>query len=147
MAFRGQHEHSLDSKDRITVPARFRAQFADGVVLSAGFEPCVDVYTPQGFSEYERGFISRLNPLREQTRKMRRWVYASSEEAELDSAGRVRLPRHLIEHAGLDGPCVIVGVGDHLEIWSETAWAPEKEEVDSRATEMAESLAEEPGGG
>src|SRR5439155_15951810 len=51
LAFRGQYEHSLDSKDRLTVPARFRAALADGVVLSAGLDPCVEVYPT---AEYAR---------------------------------------------------------------------------------------------
>jgi MraZ protein len=49
MAFRGQYEHSLDSKDRLTIPARFRAALSEGIVLVAGLDPCVELYTPQGY--------------------------------------------------------------------------------------------------
>ena len=53
LAFRGQHEHSLDSKDRLTVPARYRAALADGVVLAAGLDPCVEVYGVEDYTRFE----------------------------------------------------------------------------------------------
>ena len=54
--------------------------------------------------------------------------------------GRVRLPGHLIEHAGLAGACMIVGVDDHLEVWNPAAWSEHDAEIDAQADEMAESL-------
>lgn len=146
MAFRGQYEHSLDSKDRITIPARFRAALAGGVVLSASFDPCVDVYPVDQFARFEANFLSGLNPLTREGRILKRRVYARSEEIELDSAGRIRLPRHLIEHAKLEGPCVVVGAGDHLEIWGAEGWAPEESEMDAKANETAQRLGGGPGG-
>jgi MraZ protein len=145
MAFRGQHEHSLDSKDRMTIPARLRAALAEGVVLSAGLDPCVDVYPVSAYAELEANYLSNLGPMTRRSRMLRRRFYSGSDEAELDSAGRVRLPRNLITHAGLEGPCIIVGAGDHLEIWSAESWGPEREEFEAKAAELAEGL-EGPGG-
>jgi MraZ protein len=145
MAFRGQQEHSLDSKDRITIPARFRATLADGVVLSAGLDPCVDVYPLAGFAALEDNYLSDLSPMTRRSRMLRRRFYSGSEEAELDSAGRIRFPRSLVEHATLEGACVIVGAGDHLEIWSQEAWGPERDEFETKAAELAEEL-ESPAG-
>jgi MraZ protein len=53
----------------------------------------------------------------------------------------VRLPRHLIEHGGLSGSCLVVGVGDHLEIWNTEAWGSESEEFEAQAAELTERLA------
>jgi MraZ protein len=76
---------------------------------------------------------------------MRRRFHGRSHDETLDSAGRVRIPRHLIEHAGLkEGPCVVIGVADHLEIWNTRAWDQHDAEIDETATEIAEELA---GGG
>jgi MraZ protein len=147
MAFRGQQEHSLDSKDRITIPARFRAALADGVVLSAGLDPCVDVYPLAGFAALEENYLSELSPMTRRSRMLRRRFYSGSEEAELDSAGRLRLARSLIEHATLAGGCTIVGAGDHLEIWSEDAWGSERDEFEAKASELAEGLDSSDGGG
>jgi MraZ protein len=142
VAFRGLYEHSLDSKDRLTVPARFRSALADGVVLSKGLDPCVDLYTPEAFDRVSDTYLAPHSPFSSDARKMRRRFHGGSFDEKLDSAGRVRLPRHLIEHAGLDGPCVIVGAGDNLEIWNAETWAGAQKELDAAAAEIAENLAE-----
>jgi MraZ protein len=142
MAFRGHYEHSLDSKDRVTVPARFRAALADGAVLSAGLDACVEVYPTAEYARFEQQVLAELNPLSRHGRMMRRRFHGRSHDEALDSAGRVRIPKHLIDHAGLvEGPCVVIGVADHLEIWNVHAWAEHDAEIDATAAEIAEELA------
>jgi MraZ protein len=142
LAFRGQYEHSLDSKDRLTVPARFRAALADGVVLSAGLDPCVEVFPGSEYARFEEQVLAGLNPLSQAGRMMRRRFHSRSHDETLDSAGRVRIPKHLIEHAELEGgSCVVIGVADHLEIWNARRWAEHDQEIDARAAELAEELA------
>jgi MraZ protein len=143
LAFRGLYEHSLDSKDRLTVPARFRSALADGVVLSKGLDPCVDLYTPDAFERVSDTYLAPHSPFSADARKMRRRFHGGAFDEKLDSAGRVRLPKPLIEHAGLEGPCVIVGAGDNLEIWDGEAWSRHQTELDAAAAEIAESLAEQ----
>ena len=63
MAFRGQHEHSLDAKDRLTIPARFRAALDEGVVLFEGLDPCVSIYPVGDYAELTRNYLGTLNPL------------------------------------------------------------------------------------
>jgi MraZ protein len=142
LAFHGQHEHSLDSKDRLTIPARFRTALADGVILVKGLDPCVEVYPVQEFARFEEREVADFSTFSRDQRRMRRRIYAHSVDEKLDSAGRIRVPRNLIEHAGLTGPCVIVGIGDFLEIWSPAAWGTEDAEVDAKANEIAEGLGE-----
>ena len=141
MAFRGQHEHSLDAKDRLTIPARFRAALSEGVVLTAGLDPCVEVYSAADYASRERESLSQLNPLSRRDRMMRRRLLARSHDDSLDSAGRIHLPRHLIDHAGLEGPCVVVGIANQLEIWNADTWREHNEEIDAGAEEMAEEVA------
>lgn len=146
MAFRGQHEHSLDAKDRLTIPSRLRAQLADGAVLLAGLDPCVEIWPRDGFSEFTERFLAGLNPLSGKARMLRRRFHANAQDEELDSAGRVRLAKHLIEHAGLEGACIVIGVEDHLEVWNPERWAEHAAEIDAQAGAMAEELAAlEPG--
>jgi len=147
MAFRGQHDHSLDSKDRITVPSGYRAALADGVVLMKGVEQCVEVWPRAAAEAMEAAWLSPLNPMGADTRKIHRLKFASSDEVELDSAGRIRVNRKLIDHAGLGGPSVVAGVGDHLEIWSADAWAAEDGEIQSQSEELTERLAALPPAG
>ncbi len=147
MAFRGQYEHSLDSKDRLTIPARWRGQLVDGTVLVAGLDPCVEVFSPSGYDDWTQRFLADLNRLGKKGRMMYRRFNASAQEEALDSAGRVRLAGHLIEHAGLDGPCIVVGVGDHVEVWDPQRWQDHYAELDAQAGELAEELAGGPGAG
>jgi MraZ protein len=74
-------------------------------------------------------------------RRVQRRFFAHSESAERDSAGRVRLSRHLIEHAGLEGRCIVSGMGTRLEIWSPEEWLAEDDENEQRTPELTESLA------
>ena len=141
MAFRGQHEHSLDSKDRVTIPARFRAALADGVVLSQGLDPCVEVFPADAYADFEQRFLSGLNPFSREGRRMQRRFSARSVEETLDSAGRIRLPKKLIEHAGLQGTCVVTGMGNRLEIWNPEHWDEENSVIDEEAERIAEGLA------
>ena len=141
MAFRGLYEHSLDSKDRLTVPVRFRSALADGVVLSKGLDPCVDLYTPDAFERVSDTYLAPHSPFSSDARKMRRRFHGGSFDEKLDSAGRVRLPKPLIEHAGLSGACVVIGAGEYLEIWDAEAWARQESELDAEAPEIAEGLA------
>jgi MraZ protein len=141
MAFRGLYEHSLDAKDRLTVPSRFRAALADGIVLSKGFDPCVWVYPTSEFEQLSDRFLAPHSPFGKDARSLRRRFHGGSFDEKLDSAGRIRLPKHLIEHADLDGACVVVGAGEYLEIWNAEAWAKQEEELDASAPEIAEGLA------
>jgi len=142
MTFRGLHEHSLDSKDRITVPASYRAPLAEGIVLMKGVEPCVEVWPVKAAESMEREKLSTLNTMNRDARRIQRRFFAHSESSELDSAGRIRLSGQLIEHAGLEGRCMITGMGERLEIWAPDEWLAEDEENEKRTPDLTESLAE-----
>lgn len=141
MAFRGQHEHSLDAKDRLTIPARLRAQLSDGVVLLAGLDPCVEVWPRDSFNAFTSQVLAGLNPLSSKARMLRRRFHANAHDEELDSAGRVRVAKHLIAHANLAGQCIVVGVEDHLEVWDPGRWGTHSAEMEEQAVTVAEELA------
>lgn len=142
MTFRGLHEHSLDSKDRITVPSQYRGALSDGLVLMQGIEKCVEVWPATEAEALEARTLAGLNPLSRDARRLKRSFFAHSASAELDSAGRIKLPASHIEHAGLSGRCVITGMGPNLEIWNPEAWAAEDEENAEQIPALTENLAE-----
>jgi MraZ protein len=123
MAFRGTFDYSLDVKNRLTVPAKFRASLSDGVVLAKGIEPCVQVWTPTGFEAYTDAALQGVHPLSDQARKLTRFFSANSFDTDLDSAGRVMVPTFLLEHGGLRKEVVVTGAGECLEVWDRGAWA------------------------
>jgi transcriptional regulator MraZ len=151
MTFRGLHEHSLDSKDRITVPSQYRGALSEGIVLIQGIEPSVEIWPASAAEKMESKALSALNPMSRDARRIQRRFFAHSQATELDSAGRVRLSKQMIEHAGLSGRCMITGMGERLEIWAPDEWLAEDDENDKQAPALTESLAAQqaamPGGG
>ena len=141
MAFRGLYEHSLDAKDRLTIPAKLRAQLAEGVVVAGSFDPCVEIHPSSGFASYADRVQSGLNPLGGKARMIRRRIHSGAQDEELDSAGRVKIPKHLLAHGDLSGACVIVGADSHLEVWSPERWAEQAAAMDAEASAVAEELA------
>lgn len=129
--FRGTFDHSLDAKNRLTMPARYRSALADGVVLAVPVDqkPCVGVWRPQEYDDYSRRALEGLAPLSPRRAELERFFYGSSHDTELDAAGRVMVPAFLSERAQLRKEIVIVGVGDRLELWSKSRWQAHQTEL------------------
>lgn len=140
MAFRGTFDYSLDAKNRLTVPAKFRAALSDGVVLAKGVEKCLEVWRPADYeaftAEAQQGF-HRLSP---QGRKLRTFFAANSIDTELDSAGRVGIPPFLLDHAGLAKEVVVTGAEDSLQVWDRAAWAAYNDALTGEVGEITAQL-------
>jgi MraZ protein len=124
VAFRGTFEYTLDAKNRLTIPAKFRASFADGVVLGmlTDNQRCIGVWRAADYDTYSGQTLDQYRPGSPQRLKLERFFFGSSHDTELDAAGRVMVPPFLLEHAGVDKDTVVVGVGDRLEVWDRSAW-------------------------
>ena len=140
MAFRGHFDYSLDAKNRLNVPPKFRAAFSDGMVLVRGLDPCVWLWAPDAFEQFTGQVLGNLNPVSAERRKLTRAMAGHSFDAELDAAGRVTLPQSLIEHAGISKDLVVVGVLDYLEVWSRERWLADQPELSADVAEIAEGL-------
>ena len=140
MAFRGTFDYTLDAKNRLTVPARFRAELAGGVVLAKGLERCVALWTPAAYDAYTDAALAGLHPLSKEAQKLRRFFSANSLDTELDAAGRVMVPAFLLEHAGLSKDVVVTGAGEALEIWDRSTWATYNDALASDVDEITASL-------
>lgn len=139
----GHHDHTLDEKNRLTLPARYRNSFADGIVLAPALDTCVHAYTPVDWERLVATRLGTLDPLSRDHRRMQRFFFASAVEAELDKQGRVMVPGSLAKHAGLGRDVVVAGVYDHLEIWDRAAWRTEMDEVEGSAQHVAERVAQQ----
>jgi len=87
----GEFEQRLDEKNRVTIPARIRDRFADGIFITRGFDRCLSIYTRDGFAEFVDGQKSRLDAFSREGRNMERYLYGGGAELELDRQGRVAL--------------------------------------------------------
>jgi MraZ protein len=128
MAFRGSFDHTLDAKNRVTIPARLRKPLADGVVvaLQRDANRCVAIWCAEDFGPFVDGQLQRVSPLSEDYGRMERFFNANSAELELDAAGRVMVPAHLLEKTKIGKEVVVIGAGNRLEVWDREAWKQEE---------------------
>ena len=140
----GEHEHSIDDKNRVTLPARFRAAFAGGLVVTKGLEGCLLAYPSADWEQLVESWLADLGPFSKEARRVQRFFFSGATEAELDKQGRVMIPAALIQHGGLGRNVVIAGMRDHLEIWDSATWRKEMKEVEGSAEDVAERLATKP---
>jgi MraZ protein len=137
----GTHEHTIDDKNRLTLPARFRGSFGEGGIVTLGLDGCLFAFTRARWEELVKTRLANLDQLTADGRTLMRHFFAHAQEAEPDRQGRVVLPSHLIERANLGREVVVVGVYDRLEIWDRAAWRAQQAEAEGSAEHVAERLA------
>jgi MraZ protein len=119
--FLGEFQHSLDAKGRVILPARFRDQLEGGAVMARALDGCLAVYP---VAEFERLYRT-LQEARERGAKERqaaRTYFAGALELTPDKQGRVQVPPHLRQYARLDRDVMVIGSGDHIELWDAEAF-------------------------
>ncbi len=137
----GEYEHTIDDKNRLTLPAKLRESFADGVVVTRGMDGCLYAYGRADWNALVDRQLGGLDPFSREARLLKRHFFAGASDQELDKQGRVMIPPSLIRHAGLGREVVVAGVHDHLEIWDRAAWADHVTKVEGSAEHVAERLA------
>ena len=146
MTFRGTFEHALDAKHRLTVPSKFRATLAGGVVIAAsqevseGSPRSVSIWTPETFEEFTTQTLSGMNPSSPKARELKRFFFNTSFDAELDSANRLMIPTTLMRYANLDKDVVVTGSGECIEVWDRRSYENYRDDVLTRIPDITASL-------
>jgi MraZ protein len=146
IVFRGTFEHALDAKHRLTIPSKFRAALAGGVVLAASPETTdtaprsIAIWTPEGYDEYTTAALVGVSPLSPKARDLKRFFFNYSHDTELDSAHRVMIPPSLMDYASLRKDVVVTGSGECLEVFDRAAYSTYSTDVLTRVPEIAASL-------
>ena len=143
MIFAGEFEHRIDPQGRISIPAKFRSAFEDGIVLSKAYDPCVLIYTQEAWEATAEELSSQPATLGA-SRRLARLHFSGAYPSQLDRSGWVLIPPQLRQYAGLGESIVLAGTGKNFEIWDRQAWEQEREILDSQASEIAEAA---PGAG
>ncbi|HEU5206231.1 MAG TPA: division/cell wall cluster transcriptional repressor MraZ [Gaiellaceae bacterium] len=142
--FYGTHEHTIDDKNRLTLPAKFRDGLGGDVVLVRGIDGTIDVHPRKSWeSSVER--ITALDSLTREAREMKRFVFAGAAVADVDKQGRVVVPPDLARHAGIGKDVAVVGVHDHIEIWDRSQWADHASAIEGSVGDVAERAADRRG--
>lgn len=117
---RGRYSHTVDAKGRVFVPAKMRETLGDTFVVAVVMEPCISLYTLDGWNE----MLQKLEELpMTKARPLLRYLSSNAADVQADSQGRILLPKHLMEHAGLVKEALIIGAGSNrAEIWNPTTY-------------------------
>ncbi len=138
--FLGEFEHSIDDKGRVAIPARFREELSAGMVLTRGFDACLQAF-PRPIWEELAKKVSGLSLGNPEARNLRRMLFSNAAEVEVDRQGRILVPQNLREYAGLAEQVVISGMDTYFEIWAVDRWRSVMEQLDTSGAGIAAQLA------
>lgn len=137
--FIGEYTHTIDEKNRLSLPAKFRSEMGKKVVLTPGLDTCLFVFTLSEWKKIEER-LNQSSLLQADNRSFNRFMFGGAVEAEVDSIGRILIPDFLKDRANLKNKAVLIGVSSRVEIWNEKTWGEYKKVVEKQADSLAEKL-------
>lgn len=135
----GEYTHTIDDKNRLSLPAKFRQEMGKKVVITPGLDTCLFVFTMKEWTKFSEK-LAESSMLQADSRSFNRYILGGAVEAEVDAIGRILVPDFLRERVDLKSRVVIIGVQSRVEIWSEKLWHDYKAGVEKRADALAEKL-------
>jgi len=144
MRFRGQFKYAIDHKGRIAVPAPFRRALEAAnqrtLVLTKGYDGEVEVHPLSEWERFEDEVLMNIPRYKKETRRFMRRRAASATEVDIDSQGRIMIPRHLAEYAHLEGEATVSGAVNYFELWNPANFENFDEESEAKQEEDSENL-------
>lgn len=137
--FMGEFHHNIDDKARLVMPSKFREELGDNFVITRGLEGCLFVYSKQEWNT----LVDKLKKLpftKKDARAFLRFFLSGAQECTFDKQGRVAIPSPLVNYASLIKECVIIGVNDRLEIWSQNSFEDFFKQNEDNISDLAEDL-------
>ncbi|HYM49643.1 MAG TPA: division/cell wall cluster transcriptional repressor MraZ [Candidatus Limnocylindrales bacterium] len=139
--FLGTYRHSVDTKGRLAIPARFREQLPSGSVIAKGAEGCLQIYPREEWGrEQDSQRLSSLSPAEE--RRLARMMFGAARECEFDAQGRIVLSADHRSYAGITSVAWIVGVNNLIEIWNDEDWRRIGDATAEEYTRIQDQVAE-----
>ena len=135
----GEFYHTIDEKGRLIIPSKFREELGNNFIITRGLEECLFIYSMENWNK----ITSKLNSLpftKRDARSFTRFFLSGATAAEFDKQGRTNITSPLVYYAELKKECVIIGVGDRLEIWSSEKWNNFYEENKENLSNIAENI-------
>jgi len=126
----GEYRYSVDPKGRIFVPAKMREEMGDSFIVSKAMDNCLNLYSPKQWMSFSEK-LTALSDIK--ARAVKRFIFSTAQEVNVDSQGRICIPQNLREYAGLTKEAVIIGVETRIEIWRADAYAQMESEADREA--------------
>jgi MraZ protein len=139
----GEYIHTVDTKNRISLPVKFRREMGKKVIITPGLDQCLFVFKMVEWEKVSKKLSdsdSDLSFLKSDKRSFNRYMFGRATEAEVDSVGRVLIPDFLKDRIKISDKAAIIGVKDRLEIWNDKVWREYNEKVERESVELAEKL-------
>ena len=140
MLLEGAYDHTLDDKGRVSLPAKHRAEMGEDLKLMIGLDGQLNVLPVPVWQQLAES-VAKLNQALEEARALKRILY-SAIPCQVDRQGRVLIPPSLRSRTRLDTEVVILGMGDHLEIWGRERWEEMNKQLDQNASKFAKAMSE-----
>ena|SRR3989338_8763603 len=139
--FIGEYNHTIDTKNRLSLPFKFRKELGKKVIITPGLDSCLFIFTSKEWEKVSTQLSDSgqgLSFLKADQRTFNRNIFGQASEVEVDSIGRILIPEILKNKIGIKNSAALVGVKDRVEVWNEKVW----KEVSARGAKEAEQLAE-----
>ena len=135
----GEYRHSIDSKKRLSLPAKFRKEMGKDVVMTHGLDNCIFIYPKKEWQKISEE-LGKLGVGQSDKRSFNRFILGGAVETPIDALGRMLIPDFLKEFAKLKNKVALIGVHNRVEIWDDGRWQSYKKKVQGKADELAEKL-------
>lgn len=139
--FIGEYQHSLDTKGRMAIPAKFRASLQSGAIVTRGIDRCLFLFSNKDWEVLAQKLIT-LPLAQANSRAFSRLMLAGAMDVEIDTQGRILIPDYLRAYAGLNKAVVVTGLYNRIELWDAEQWKRYKAKTESASEEIAEKLGE-----
>ncbi len=138
----GEYRHTLDDKNRVSLPAKFRKELGKKVIITRGLDPCLSVYSMSEWKKFSDDLTSQTSFNLANSRAYDRFITSGAIETDVDSAGRILIPDFLKQYGNLGSKVVVAGVRNRLELWNEDKWSSYIKKVEREIGALSEQLHE-----
>ncbi|MDP4008903.1 MAG: division/cell wall cluster transcriptional repressor MraZ [bacterium] len=138
----GEYRHTIDEKRRLSIPSKFRKELGKGAVITRELDNCLVIFPMRVWEERAKK-IGTLSESQKEARGFGRIKLAGANLVEFDKLGRILVPVHLAEYAGLEKDVVVAGIYNRLEVWDAEKWNRYQKEMEQNMESMAEKLGEQ----
>ncbi len=141
----GEYIHTIDEKNRVSMPAKFRKELGKKIIITPGLDNCLFIFTLSEWTKVSKKLSSSesdLSFLKRDQRSFNRNMFGQAVDVEVDSIGRILIPDFLKDKVKLGSHAALIGVQDRVEVWNDKVWSQYKQSAEKEADSLAEKLAD-----
>lgn len=137
--FIGQYLHTLEAKGRLAIPKQFRSSLGRRAVITKGLDGCLFLFSAEAWHDFSQK-IAKMSLTKKDSRSFSRFLTFSAAEASLDSQGRILIPDHLRQFAGLKKHVMVAGASSRVEVWDKKRFDQYQGQIEKETEKITERL-------